>query len=131
MRTLKLFVSVCLVSLAVGCGTVTPDHAERTEASYDASTPSQYDPYNSGVLYPIVDREGDVIAVAITPLERDRYNDLIKVYRNRFKETAKVTLDADDGISDTVDEYGNKLFLIDVTHLGYLESLEQYARDKE
>lgn len=113
--------------LLCSCKTVSPDHVQGKRASYDASTPKQYSPYNSGFI------EYRTISSArfgvITPNKRTEYNNLIDDYKIRFRSEEKVSISNNYGITAWDDRFGNHLFLINGTALGYFIILKQYDRD--
>ena len=78
---MKKFVSVLVLNLLlVSCATVTPNKIEDDKSSYDATTPKQYDKDNGGLISFIGD---DAL---ITNQARERYNNLITMYRVKFKK---------------------------------------------
>ncbi len=134
---------LCLV-LAGCAGTVTPNLGRSSLDTYDASTPKQYAPDNSGFLgmhdakawlaadgkteadgSPIV---GPVFGV-LTPNKRAEYNTLISQHAVRFIAQYAVQLHADDGVAPWADAYGNALWQIDQQHLTYFGWLEIYKRN--
>ena len=78
---MKKFASVLALNLLiVGCATVTPNKIQDDKSSYDASTPKQYQKDNGGLISFVGD---DAL---ITPQARERYNNLIGMYKIKFKK---------------------------------------------
>lgn len=124
-KTLKLFASFCLSSLLlIGCATVTPDKVNDNTASFDSTTPVNYDNLNSGIIGFTEDGSG-----IITTFGVERYNNLIEQYKIRFKEFKGVQLKKNDGISNYVDKYGNVLYKIDSQHFVYYGVLNSWRKD--
>lgn len=122
---MKLFVSFCLSSfLFVGCATITPNKVNDNTASFDSSTPVNYDNLNSGIIG--FTEEGSGI---ITTFGVERYNNLIEQYKIRFKEFKGVNLKKNDGISNYVDKHGNVLYKIDAQHFVYYGVLNSWLKD--
>jgi len=122
---LKKFVNVLALNFfLVGCATVTPDKIEDFTASYDSSTPSQYNQDNGGVIALLEN------GVVITPQARDRYNNLIKMYKIKFKKEKAIELFEDTGVTPYKDRYGNNLFLIDNEHLVYFGVMNSWLKEK-
>jgi len=122
---LKRFVSVLALNfLLVGCTTVTPDKIKDSTASYDASTPSQYNQDNGGVIA-LFDN-----GAVITKQAKDRYNKLIEMYKVKFKKEKAIELVEDAGIKPYKDRYGNDLFLIDNEHLVYFGVMNSWLKEK-
>jgi hypothetical protein len=110
--------------LIVGCATITPDKIQDNTASYDASTPSNYNKDNGG-LVALLDN-----GAVITPQARERYNNLIKMYKVKFKKEKAIELVEDAGIKPYKDRYGNDLFLIDNEHLVYFGVMNSWLKEK-
>ena len=131
--TLTLFASILAISL-IGCVTVTPDKVRSGRPSYDSSTPSQYDPYNSGLLGFIEEKDskGKVYTsgAVVTQGAKTRYNKLIAVYRLQFDSRYHVLLNADDGLKEYKDLFGNSLVFIDSEHLQYFARLQSMASNR-
>lgn len=122
---MRLFASFFLSSLLlVGCATVTPDKVKDNTASYDSSTPVNYDNLNSGIIGFTADGSG-----ILTPFGVQRYNNLIKDYRIRFKVNKGVELKENDGISEYVDKNKNVLSKIDAQHFVYFGILNSWRKD--
>jgi hypothetical protein len=122
---LKKFVSVLVLNcLLVGCATVTPNKIEDDKSSYDASTPNQYQKDNGGLISFVGD---DAL---ITRQARERYNNLIKMYRIKFKKEKAIDLVEDSGIKPYKDNFGNELFLINSEHLVYFGVLNSWLKEK-
>jgi len=84
---LKKFVNVLVLNFfLVSCATVTPNKIEDDKSSYDATTPKQYDKDNGGLISFIGD---DAL---ITRQARERYNNLITMYRVKFKKEKSIDL---------------------------------------
>ena len=110
--------------LLVGCATITPDKIQDSTASYDASTPSNYNKDNGGLLA-LLDN-----GAVITASAKDRYNNLIKMYKIKFKKEKAIELVEDAGIKPYKDRYGNNLFLIDNEHLVYFGVMNSWLKEK-
>jgi hypothetical protein len=108
----------------VGCATITPDKIQDNTASYDASTPSNYNKDNGG-LVALIDN-----GAVITSQARERYNNLIKMYKVKFKKEKAIELVEDAGIKPYKDRYGNDLFLIDNEHLVYFGVMNSWLKEK-
>ena len=122
---MKKFVSVLALNfLLVGCATVTPNKIEDDKSSYDATTPKQYQKDNGGLISFVGDE------ALITAQARERYNNLIKMYRIKFRKEKAIELNEDSGIKPYKDNFGNKLFLIDSEHLVYFGVMNSWLKEK-
>jgi hypothetical protein len=122
---LKKFVNVLVLNcLLVGCATVTPNKIQDDKSSYDASTPKQYQKDNGGLISFIGD---DAL---ITSQARDRYNNLIEMYKIKFKKEKAIELKQDSGIKPYKDNFNNNLYLIDSEHLVYFGVLNSWLKEK-
>jgi hypothetical protein len=122
---LKKFVSVLALNfLLIGCATVTPNKIEDDKSSYDATTPKQYQKDNGGLISFVGDN------ALITPQARERYNNLIKMYRIKFRKEKAIEINEDSGIKPYKDNFGNKLFLIDSEHLVYFGVMNSWLKEK-
>ena len=122
---MKKFASVLALNLLfVGCVTVTPDKIQDDTASYDASTPSQYNQDNGGVIALL--ENGTII----TTQAKDRYNKLIEMYKIKFKKEKAIELEPNLGIKPYKDRYGNDLFIIDNEHLVYFGVMNSWLKEK-
>ncbi len=122
---MKKFVSVLALNfLLVGCATVTPNKIEDDKSSYDATTPKQYQKDNGGLISFIGD------SALITSQARERYNNLISMYKVKFKKEKAIELKIDSGIKSYKDSFGNKLFLIDSEHLVYFGVMNSWLKEK-
>ncbi|NBP00119.1 MAG: hypothetical protein EBU90_08300 [Proteobacteria bacterium] len=115
---------MALSFFVAGCTTVTPDKIEDSTASYDSSTPSQYNQDNGGVIALLED------GAVITAQAKDRYNKLIQMYKIKFKKEKAVELIEDSGVKPYKDRYGNSLFLIDNEHLVYFGVMNSWLKEK-
>lgn len=120
----KLASILALNFLFIGCATVTPNKIQDDKSSYDATTPKQYDKDNGGLISFLGD---DAL---ITRQARERYNNLIKMYRIKFKKEKAIDLNEDSGIKPYKDTFGNELFLIDREHLVYFGVLNSWLKEK-
>ena len=120
----KLASILALNFLLVGCATVTPNKIQDDKSSYDATTPKQYDKDNGGLISFVGD---DAL---ITRQARERYNNLIKMYRIKFKKEKAIDLTEDAGITPYKDNFGNELFLIDSEHLVYFGVMNSWLKEK-
>lgn len=122
---MKKFVSVLALNfLLIGCATVTPNKIEDDKSSYDATTPKQYQKDNGGLISFVGDN------ALITPQARERYNNLIKMYRIKFRKEKAIEINEDSGIKPYKDNFGNKLFLIDSEHLVYFGVMNSWLKEK-
>ena len=122
---MKKFASILVLNFfLVGCTTITPDKIQDTTASYDASTPSNYNKDNGG-LVALLDN-----GAVITSQAKERYNNLIKMYKVKFKKEKAIELVEDAGIKPYKDRYGNDLFLIDNEHLVYFGVMNSWLKEK-
>jgi hypothetical protein len=108
----------------VGCATVTPNKIQDEVASYDASTPDNYNKDNGGLIA-VLDN-----GAVITSSAKDRYNNLIKMYKVKFKKEKAIELVENAGIQTYKDRYGNDLFLIDNEHLVYFGVMNSWLKEK-
>lgn len=122
-----LFVGICLLNTS--CSTITPSPIQDEMASYDSTVPKEYRQFSSGFLGFIENSEGEAESGILSDAALCRYNALISSYRIQFKETWKIDLDEDDGITPYTDKYGNKLHLIDVEHLQYFIKLNHWNKE--
>ena len=122
---MKKFVSALVLNcVLIGCATVTPNKIEDDKSSYDATTPKQYEKDNGGLISFIGD---DAV---ITSQARERYNNLISMYRIKFKKEKAIELKTDSGIKPYKDNFGNELYLIDSEHLVYFGVLNSWLKEK-
>ena len=122
---MKKFASVLVLNLLlIGCATVTPNKIEDDKSSYDATTPKQYDKDNGGLISFIGD------SALITSQARDRYNNLIGMYKVKFKKEKAIELKIDSGIKSYKDSFNNDLYLIDSEHLVYFGVLNSWLKEK-
>ena len=122
---MKKFASVLVLNfLLIGCATVTPNKIEDDKSSYDATTPKQYQKDNGGLISFVGD---DAL---ITRQARERYNNLIKMYRIKFKKEKAIDLVEDSGIKPYKDSFGNELYIIDSEHLVYFGALNSWLKEK-
>jgi hypothetical protein len=122
---LKKFASVLVLNiLLIGCATITPNKIEDDKSSYDASTPKQYQKDNGGLISFVGD---DAL---ITSQARERYNNLISMYKIKFKKEKAIELKTDSGIKPYKDSFGNELFLINSEHLVYFGVLNSWLKEK-
>ena len=120
----KLASILVLNFFLIGCATVTPNKIQDDKSSYDATTPKQYQKDNGGLISFIGD---DAL---ITRQARERYNNLIKMYRIKFKKEKAIDLVEDSGIKPYKDSFGNELFLINSEHLVYFGVLNSWLKEK-
>ena len=122
---MKNFASILVLNFfLVGCATITPDKIQDTTASYDSSTPTNYSKDNGGLIA-LLDN-----GAVITASAKDRYNNLIKMYKIKFKKEKAIELVENDGITPYKDRYGNNLFLIDNEHLVYFGVMNSWLKEK-
>ena len=122
---MKKFASVLVLNiLLIGCATITPNKIEDDKSSYDASTPKQYQKDNGGLISFVGD---DAL---ITSQARERYNNLISMYKIKFKKEKAIELKTDSGIKPYKDSFGNELFLINSEHLVYFGVLNSWLKEK-
>jgi len=120
----KLASILVLNFFLVGCVTVTPNKIQDDKSSYDATTTKQYDKDNGGLISFVGD---DAL---ITRQARERYNNLIKMYRIKFKKEKAIDLVEDSGVKPYKDNFGNELFLINSEHLVYFGVLNSWLKEK-
>ena len=119
------FASILVLNFfLVGCATITPDKIQDSTASYDASTPSNYNKDNGGLVALLEN------GAVITPQAKERYNNLIKMYKVKFKKEKAIELVENAGIQPYKDRYGNDLFLIDNEHLVYFGVINSWLKEK-
>jgi hypothetical protein len=122
---LKKFASVLVLNIfLIGCATITPNKIEDNKSSYDATTPKQYQKDNGGLISFV---EDDAL---ITPQARERYNNLIGMYKIKFKKEKAIDLTEDAGITPYKDNFGNELFLISSEHLVYFGVMNSWLKEK-
>ena len=122
---MKKFASVLVLNVfLIGCATVTPNKIEDDKSSYDATTPKQYQKDNGGLISFIGD---DAL---ITPQARERYNNLINMYKIKFKKEKAIDLKIDSGIKPYKDNFNNELYIIDSEHLVYFGVLNSWLKEK-
>ena len=122
---MKKFANVLVLNLLlIGCATVTPNKIEDEKSSYDATTPKQYDKDNGGLICFIGD------SALITSQARERYNNLIGMYKVKFKKEKAIELKIDSGIKPYKDTFNNDLYLIDSEHLVYFGVLNSWLKEK-
>lgn len=122
---MKRFASILALNfLFVSCTTITPDKIQDNTASYDASTPSNYNKDNGGLIAILED------GAVITRQAKDRYNKLIEMYRVKFKKEKAIELVENAGIQPYKDRYGNDLFLINNEHLVYFGVMNSWLKEK-
>jgi len=122
---LKKFVSALVLNLfLIGCATITPNKIEDDKSSYDATTPKQYQKDNGGLISFVGD---DAL---ITSQARERYNNLIGMYKIKFKKEKAIELKIDSGVKPYKDAYNNDLYLIDSEHLVYFGVLNSWLKEK-
>jgi len=122
---LNKFVSILVLNLLlIGCATVTPNKIQDDKSSYDATTPKQYQKDNGGLISFVGD---DAL---ITPQARERYNNLIGVYKIKFKKEKAIELKIDSGVKPYKDNFGNELYIIDSEHLVYFGVLNSWLKEK-
>ena len=120
----KLASILALNFIFIGCATVTPNKIQDDKSSYDATTPKQYDKDNGGLISFVGD---DAL---ITRQARERYNNLIKMYRIKFKKEKAIDLVEDSGVKPYKDNFGNELYLIDSEHLVYFGVMNSWLKEK-
>jgi hypothetical protein len=122
----KLEILLASISCAVltSCATVTPDKIQDNVASYDNSTPSQYNKHNSGVIGLLDD------GIIITKSSRDKYNNLIEMYRIKLKKDKAVDLQKDSGIRTYKDKFNNELYILDNEYAVYYSLMNSWLREK-
>jgi hypothetical protein len=122
---LKKFANVLVLNfLLIGCATVTPNKIEDDKSSYDASTPKQYQKDNGGLISFVGD---DAV---ITSQARERYNNLIGMYKIKFKKEKAIELKEDSGIKPYKDNFNNDLYLINSEHLVYFGVMNSWLKEK-
>lgn len=124
-----LAASILALAYLTGCAsTITPDKVKDHQSSYDESTPSQYSPWNSGILYFVSNDNAETEGVVVTSNFRDRYNYLIDCYRVQFSDPeigSGVLLEKDSGVTP----YKKGTYFIDARHFPYALTLNQWQKD--
>lgn len=115
--------------LLSGCGTVTPKKLMPDDPKYDASTPKQYDPLNSGIIGFVTGDHDVTTGAIVTKNFYEKYNNLIKSYALQFYNSEKIQLKANDGIEYYQDIYKNNLYIIDSEHLVYHLKMNRWANE--
>ena len=119
------FASILVLNFfLIGCATITPDKIQDRAVSYDASTPNNYNKDNGGLIA-ILDN-----GAVITFQAKERYNNLIQMYKIKFKKEKAIELVENAGIQPYKDRYGNDLFLIDNEHLVYFGVMNSWLKEK-
>lgn len=108
------------VLVLCSCSTVTPDHVQDQVLAADSSTPAGIPVDNNGWL-----GWHDATHGIITANKRDFYNNLIADYRLQYRETYKVELKLDAGLTH-IDIRGTTAYLIDLEHIKALARLKQW-----
>ena len=122
---MKNFAVFCLSSLLLAsCATVTPDKVQDNTASFDSTTPHQYDSMNSGIIGFSPEGKGILTSNGV-----ERYNNLIKDYKLQFRAAKGVELKENEGIVEFLDKHGNLLYYIDNQHMVYFGILNSWRRD--
>jgi hypothetical protein len=118
-----------VVLLLNSCSTITPDPIMHKEASYDSSTPKQYDPKNSGIIGFITGDRQKTVGAIITSNFRTKYNNLISSYSWQLYDAEKIKISTDSGIENYQDIYGNELHIIDPQHLVYFLKMNRWNEE--
>lgn len=122
---MKKFANILVLNfILIGCATVTPDKIQDDTASFDSSTPINYNKDNGGLIALLND------GAVITPKAKDRYNKLIEMYKIKFKKEKAIELVENAGITPYKDRYNNDLFLIDNEHLVYFGVMNSWLKEK-
>lgn len=126
-KLFAIFLASCILTAQTGCiGKLfipKPKPVVSDIWAIDSSTPSQYDQHTGGFLGFVGDKG------LITPNLRAKYNVLISLYKDQFFDEKAVRLSRDAGIERTVDQFGNKLYLIDKEHLVYFIILKNWNNE--
>lgn len=107
---------ILLLLLCEGCATtstVTPNLPQSSEASYDATTPPQYDAKNSGILFQTKDSRDEFDGVVLTEGGRDFYYVLIRSYAVQYKAEHGLDLAKESGVKAWRDLHENNLWWLD------------------
>jgi len=130
-RLILLLVFTWIITVIItGCsGTITANHVESSIPATDTSTPANYGENDNGFIgYRQIDGKWYGI---VTENKRVEFNALIDKYRIQFKsDHPGIWLEHDVGINTWTDPFGNHLWAVDLTTLGYYMNLEQWKRDK-
>lgn len=106
------YVIILVISIALNaCSTVTPDLVKSKSASFDSSTPEQYNARNSGYLFRT---NGGAV---LTDNGKLYYNSLVRRYGDQIIPAIKV----DEGLKPYQDKFGNRLWWIDNQHFVYFQ----------
>jgi len=110
---------ILITSLLAGCA-VTPNHVKSTTASYDDSTPAQYNNKNSGFLY-LIKGKGAVL----TQDGKKYYDELAGIYGDQIVPA----IQPGDGCTTFKDQYGNDLWFITSQHFVYFQMMSRWHQD--
>ena len=119
---LFLLLASLLVVSQPSC-TVVPKHVIDSGASFDSSTPKTYPVSRNGGFL-----EWTKTGAIITDNARERYNNLIDIYGNRFYQIKAVRLRKDDGVTPFLDVSGNNVWEIDNQHLTYFAIMNSWKK---
>lgn len=106
-----------------------PSMIKDNSASYDSSTPSQYNAHNSGLIGYVTNGKGETVGAIITSNAKDRYNNLILSYVWQVYDAEKVKIKQGDGVEPYKDIYNNDLHIIDSEHLAYFMKMNRWKKE--
>lgn len=128
-RRVNWCLSLCLIALLIASCTVVPKPVENNMAGLDSTVPSQYIKMNGGdnggFLFYDEEHNG-----YISDGLRARYNLLIKKYRIQYKSLHLVDLMPDIGISQHIDQWGNRIWKLKREYLKALILLNGMQNDR-
>lgn len=124
MKKLEILLASIFYIALTSCTTVTPDKIQDSVASYDGSTPAQYNKHNGGVIGLLED------GIIVTKSSRDKYNNLIEMYKIKLKKDKAVELQKDAGIKTFKDKFNNELYILDNEHAVYFALMNSWLREK-
>lgn len=142
IATLALLATLWLLNLITGCSTVSPDPVESKKAAYDSSTPTGYDPNNSGLIEYVSDERGKTVGAIITTNARTRWYNLIDAYKLQFKSEYKIDLATAPEVKpwtkptitkrDCIDPIPTErqLYYMESEYMQYFMRLSQWSKDK-
>lgn len=115
--------------LDTGCSTVTPNVISDDQASFDDTTPREYNNQNSGYIGYVNSPDPKATGAIITLNAKERYNNLIIHYALQMFENESIKLKENDGIEPYKDIYGNDLFIIHPQHLAYFMKMNRWKKE--
>lgn len=125
----EIWTLFAILLLNAGCSTVVPKPIMDTEASYDSTTPSQYDKKNSGIIGFITGSKDETVGAIVTKGFQQKYFNLLHDYGLQLYDAEKIHVRDNDGLENYKDIYGNDLFIIDSQHLAYFLKMNRWKKE--